>query len=178
MRANEYLVFEHAVQQNLSFVWRRAFKHDEDPPYLTDPQHEALQEAICNEVMNGIAEWFTFDEDEDYDGDFYLLTDTAGRVWFHSEHGLYMDLEVTKLRRSFLSSICRMVQQWYLARYKSHRLEHVTGTNLERGLSDSAAGRDSLCAGHHGGERVHDAHPSGKDPRTTPLTASDREGQA
>ncbi len=118
------------------------------------------------------------DEDEDYDGDFYLLTDTAGRVWFHSEHGLYMDLEVTKLRRSFLSSICRMVQQWYLARYKSHRLEHVTGTNLERGLSDSAAGRDSLCAGHHGGERVHDAHPSGKDPRTTPLTASDREGQA
>ena len=51
-----------AVQDASAHVWRRAFKHDDTVPELTDKQQAALRDAIAGEVMLHIDEWFSFDD--------------------------------------------------------------------------------------------------------------------
>ena len=62
MKAREYEVMEMCVREASKHVWRRAFKHAVDPPQLTDKQHDTFQNAIVDEIMNGIATWFEFDD--------------------------------------------------------------------------------------------------------------------
>ena len=63
---SEYKLLESVIGDNAGHVWRRAFKHDPDAPSLTTKQHEALQIAIRDELMNAISEWFTFEEQDTY----------------------------------------------------------------------------------------------------------------
>jgi hypothetical protein len=58
MRAKEYLVMTEAVNAGVRFGIRRAFKHVENAPEVTESQ----MDAIANEVMNSICEWFEFSD--------------------------------------------------------------------------------------------------------------------
>lgn len=58
MRAKEYLVMSEAVLSGVRFGVRRAFKHSENAPQLTETQIDVL----ADEVMNSICEWFEFSD--------------------------------------------------------------------------------------------------------------------
>jgi len=55
MRAKEYDVLEMAVGQGVTFGWSRAHKH------IDKPEPEAIQDAIRDDVLNAICEWFDFE---------------------------------------------------------------------------------------------------------------------
>jgi hypothetical protein len=57
VRAKEYDVLFHAVEQGVTSGVRRAYKHS-DKEWPTDSQIA----AIADGVMNSICEWFVFDD--------------------------------------------------------------------------------------------------------------------
>lgn len=58
MRAKEYLVMTEAVNSGVRFGVRRAFKHIENAPEITERQ----MDTIADEIMNSICEWFEFSD--------------------------------------------------------------------------------------------------------------------
>ncbi|KKM63870.1 hypothetical protein LCGC14_1507160 [marine sediment metagenome] len=62
MKAKEYQLLQRCVEEAVPHVWRRAFKHHPDPPVYTESIGEHLEAAIVHEVMDGICEWFVFDD--------------------------------------------------------------------------------------------------------------------
>jgi predicted Zn-dependent protease with MMP-like domain len=57
MKSKDYKVLGRAIEDGVAIGYRRAFKHDDNP------SEEHVIETIRNEVMNEIAEWFTFDDE-------------------------------------------------------------------------------------------------------------------
>jgi hypothetical protein len=58
MRAKEYRVMMEAVETGVRFGVRRAFKHVENAPEVSETQ----MDTIANEVINSICEWFVFSD--------------------------------------------------------------------------------------------------------------------
>lgn len=57
MKAKEYDVMENAVTEGVTYGWNRAHKHNDNPSDLDIKNH------IVEQVMNSIAEWFTFEDE-------------------------------------------------------------------------------------------------------------------
>lgn len=53
MRPKIYKILEIAVEEGVSYGYNRAHKHIENPP----------KEQICEQVMNSILDYFSFDEE-------------------------------------------------------------------------------------------------------------------
>lgn len=62
MKPKAYPVLEMAIQDGLFGAWRRAFKHAENPP--SEEQRRAWEEAAQQTIMDEIALWFDFGDDE------------------------------------------------------------------------------------------------------------------
>ena len=56
MRAKEYDVMERAVEEGVAMGLRHAYK------YNPKPDETAIRDAIVQDVMNSICEWFDFTE--------------------------------------------------------------------------------------------------------------------
>jgi hypothetical protein len=57
MRPNFRKVLEIAVEQGVSYGYRRSFKHVENPT------ESAIIDSIVEQVMNSIDEWFEFEDE-------------------------------------------------------------------------------------------------------------------
>lgn len=55
MKAKEYDVLVHAVEEGVAYGWMRAHKHD------PSPDGEAAKVEIIHAVISEICEWFDFD---------------------------------------------------------------------------------------------------------------------
>ena len=64
MRAKEYKVLEMAISEGAAFGWRRAFKHAENAPIITEAQLADRERAFCEEITTAICEWFDHEENE------------------------------------------------------------------------------------------------------------------
>jgi hypothetical protein len=56
IRVNSYMVLTRAIEEGISYGYRRAFKHSDDP----DEDH--IKDEIYTAIMNSICEVFQFDE--------------------------------------------------------------------------------------------------------------------
>jgi hypothetical protein len=69
VRVKEYKVLDECVEKGINIGWHRAHKHTETP------NEDQMKVEIHREVMNELAEYFIFadDEDEVYRGAAYQL---------------------------------------------------------------------------------------------------------
>jgi hypothetical protein len=58
MKAKEYELMVHAVENGVSLGWQHAHKH------VRKPKPEDVQARIVEEVLNSICEWFAFEYPE------------------------------------------------------------------------------------------------------------------
>ena len=59
MKPKFHKILEMAVEQGVSYGYRRAHKHAENPP------EGAIIDNIVEQVMNSLDEWFDFEEEND-----------------------------------------------------------------------------------------------------------------
>jgi len=57
MKAKSYSILARAVEEGFKCGWRRAHKHVENP------DEQAIETSVTNEIMNAISEVFSFDDD-------------------------------------------------------------------------------------------------------------------
>jgi len=50
------------VEDAIPFAWRRAFKHHPDPPDFTKDHEKMYSNAVKQEIMSQISEWFKFED--------------------------------------------------------------------------------------------------------------------
>ena len=60
MKAKQYRVLELAIENGVRSGLRRFYKHRDDE------QPDGAEDAIVDEVMTSLAEWFDFEEEEEY----------------------------------------------------------------------------------------------------------------
>jgi hypothetical protein len=58
MKPNFHKILETAVDQGVSYGYRRAHKHVENPT------EGAIIDNVVEQVMNSLDEWFTFEDEE------------------------------------------------------------------------------------------------------------------
>ena len=58
MKAKARRVLEQAIEEGVSYGWRRAYK------YTDSPSDESVKSSICENVMSHIDTWFDFHADE------------------------------------------------------------------------------------------------------------------
>ena len=58
MKPKFHKILEMAVEQGVSYGYRRAHKHIENPP------EGAIIDSIVEQVMNSLDEWFDFEDEE------------------------------------------------------------------------------------------------------------------
>lgn len=59
MKPKFHKVLETAVEQGVSYGYRRAHKH------IENPTEGAIIDSIVEQVMNSLDEWFDFEEEND-----------------------------------------------------------------------------------------------------------------
>ena len=59
MKPNFRKVLEMAVEQGVSYGYRRAHKH------IENPTEGAIIDSVVEQVMNSLDEWFDFEEEND-----------------------------------------------------------------------------------------------------------------
>jgi len=58
MKPNFHKILEMAVEQGVSYGYRRAHKH------IENPTEGAIIDNVVEQVMNSLDEWFNFEDDE------------------------------------------------------------------------------------------------------------------
>ena len=58
MKANDYIVLQHAVEQGVMWGWNDAHKH------VDEPDEMQIKDAMHNAIMNEICTWFRFEEND------------------------------------------------------------------------------------------------------------------
>ena len=59
MKPKVHKILEMAVEQGVSYGYRRAHKH------IENPTEGAIIDSVVEQVMNSIDEWFNFEEEND-----------------------------------------------------------------------------------------------------------------
>lgn len=55
LRVDAYRVLELAVEAGVNHGWRRAYKHSDNP------SEDDIKQAMTDNIMSSICEWFAFD---------------------------------------------------------------------------------------------------------------------
>jgi hypothetical protein len=60
MKANDYLVLRHALEEGCAYGVHRYYKHRDGGPDSAEMREMA--DEICEHVLNSVCEWFNFED--------------------------------------------------------------------------------------------------------------------